>query len=82
MHSSSPASSDPVQGSWGFLSPHKHCAGVCGPQVCSCVCALLQDRLRGHGEGVEVQLPKPGIGAASFPEIGLGSTHCLQRKVQ
>lgn len=86
MHGSSPASSNPAQGTLGFSfpsTPRKHCAGVHGPQVGSCTCALLQDRSEGHGGGgVEPWLPKPGIGAVLLPEIQLGSTHCLQRKVQ
>lgn len=27
-------------------------------------------------------LPEPGIGAVLLPEIQLGSTHCLQRRLQ
>lgn len=86
MHSSLPASRDLVQGTLGLSLPsalHKHCTGVRGPQVCSCTCALLQDRLEGREEGgAELWLPKPGISPVSLPEIQLGSTHCLQRKVQ
>lgn len=78
------AARDARQLAWGMLglfSPCKHCAGVHGPQVCSGTGALLQDRLGGGGDA-EPQLPKPGIGAVLLPEIQLGSTHCLQRKVQ
>lgn len=86
MHGSSPASSNPARATLEFSFPsvpRKHCAGLHGPQVGSCTCALLQDRSEGHGEGgVEPWLPKPGIGAVLLPEIQLGSTHCLQRKVQ
>lgn len=84
MYDSLPASRERAQGMLR-LSPHRiSIVQVCvdhrfAPALVPCCKTSWEDVEK---EALEPRLPKPGIGAVLLPEIQLGSTHCLQRKVQ